>query len=354
MAILTISNVAIKGMAAGVPEKTLDNMEYDYISVQEREMFIKTTGVRKRRAAEVGFTTSDLCYYAAEKLFKGLKWNKSDIQALVFVSQSRDYLLPATACIMQNRLGLLKSCLAFDLELGCSGYVYGLSVLGSMMQTGQIRRALLMVGDTSTFHTAYTDKSAYPLFGDAGTVTALEYKPTAGPMHFNLQTDGSGHEAIIIRDAGGRNYGSPASFEPVEYEPGIVHNRVQLELHGIEVFNFSLKEVNLNILDLLSTTDTSIDTIDFFFFHQANKLINESVRKKLKISSEKAPLSIEEYGNTSSASIPVTMLSQSAEKLSSGKNRILLCGFGVGLSWGSVWFDAEPFVCLPIIEVPKP
>ena len=168
-------------------------------------------------------------------------------------------------------------------------------------------------------------------------------------MQFNLQTDGSGYEAIIVRDGGCRNYASKESFDSVKYSEGIERNKVELELNGIDVFNFSLKEVHLNVRALLEFGRKSIEDIDYFLFHQANKLINESIRKKLKIPVEKVPYSIKNYGNTSSASIPLTLISELKNQLENRKNTVLLCGFGVGLSWGSVILDIDSIVCPEII-----
>ena len=290
------------------------NADYNWISQKERESLIKNIGVETRHVAEIGTTTSDLCMVAAEKLLSDLQWDKEEIELLVFVSQSRDYLVPTTACIVQDRLGLPHSCIAFDIGMGCSGYIYGFSVVGSMMQPGTIRKALLMVGDISTITTSYRDKSTYPLFGDAGTVTALEYSEGATPMVFNLQTDGSGYKALIIPDGGARNRMSRKSFDIKQVSKGIYRSRLNLVLDGIEVFNFSLREVVPNIKALLNHTGASLDEVDFIVFHQANRLINETLRKMLKVAPEKVPYSIKEYGNTSGASVPLTMVCRACSR----------------------------------------
>lgn len=219
------------------------------------------------------------------------------------------------------------------------------------MQEGMIRKALLMVGDISTITAAYRDKSTYPLFGDAGTVTALEYAPPAPAMIFNLQTDGSRYKALIIQDGGARNKMSRKSFEFKSYGKGIHRNRLNLELDGIEVFNFSLREVVPNIKSLLRFSERTLTDIDFLIFHQANRLINETLRKMLKLDPEKVPYSIKEYGNTSGASVPLTMVSQLKENLSQTRVRLLLSAFGVGLSWGSVILETENICCPEVIEV---
>ncbi|PJA09954.1 MAG: ketoacyl-ACP synthase III [Flavobacteriales bacterium CG_4_10_14_0_2_um_filter_32_8] len=350
MALFSIENIQIKGISCAVPKDIYSNMDYERISIKEREMLIRTTGVEKRHVAKFGTTTADLCKVATNKLLNELKWQRSDIEILIFVSQSRDYLIPATACILQNRLELSKNCMAFDVNMGCSGYVYGLSIIAGIMAATKLKKGLLLVGDVSTLNTSYKDKSTFPLFGDAGTCTAIQFVDGA-QMDFNLQTDGSGYEAIIIRDGGCRNYASKESFDSKKYSDGIERNRVELELDGIQVFNFSLKEVHLNILTLLEFRKNKVEEIDYFIFHQANKLINESIRKKLKIPIEKFPYSMAEYGNTSSASIPLTILAALSENLQNQNQKLLLSGFGVGLSWGSAIIDFKNVVCLPIIEM---
>lgn len=350
MAQFSINNVAVKGISGAVPKEVYDNLNYEWISEKDRDMFIKTTGVAQRHVARFGLTTADLCEEAANKLLNELDWNKEEIEVLIFVSQSRDYLIPATACILQNKLGLSNGCLAFDVNMGCSGYTYGLSIISALMESGSLKKGLLLVGDVSTLNTSYHDKSTFPLFGDAGTCTALEYSLNK-KMTFNLQTDGQGHEAIIIRDGGCRNYASEVSFKRKKIDEGIERNRVQLELDGMAVFNFSLREVARNVDQLMNYAEVQPDEINYFIFHQANKLINESIRKKLKLPPEKVPYSLHQYGNTSSASIPITILSELEEIISEGSTTLLLSGFGVGLSWGSVILTLNNIVCLPIIEV---
>ena len=352
MALFSLSGIKISGISAAVPENRESNADYKWISVRERESLIKNIGVETRRVALKGVTTSDLCVIAAEKLLTDLAWDRTEVDLLIFVSQSRDYLVPTTACIVQDRLGLPHSCMALDIGLGCSGYVYGLSVIGSMMQTGTVKKALLMVGDISTLTTCYRDKSTYPLFGDAGTVTALEFDPEASKMHFNLQTDGAGYKALMIKDGGARNVMSRQSFDIKKIGKGIYRSRLHLELDGIEVFNFTLREVVPNIKKLMAFTGESLSATDFVVFHQANRLINETLRKMLKLEVEKVPYSMKDFGNTSGASIPLTMIVALKDSLRTEQKKLLLSAFGVGLSWGSAIIETNQ-ICIPeLIEVP--
>ncbi|MDP4280662.1 MAG: ketoacyl-ACP synthase III [Bacteroidota bacterium] len=350
MALFSIPRIHISGIAACVPVHEEKNADYRWISRKEREQLIKTVGVVSKRIASKGTTTSDLCVAAAEKLIPQLGWAREDIQLIVFVSQARDYLIPATAGIIQDRLGLPKTTLAIDINLGCSGYIYGLSVIGSLMNTTGIRKGLLMAGDIGHVNASYRDKSSYPLFGDAGTVTALGLNENASEMYFNLQGDGSGYRAIMIPDGGFRNLINRSSFDYKKYDNGIYRHRLHVALDGIEVFNFSLREVVPNIKALLKNTNKELSSFDYVVFHQANRLINETLRKMLKLEPEKVPYSIQKYGNTSSASIPLTMVSELSEKLNKQKLSLLLSAFGIGLSWGSVILETSNVVCPEIIE----
>jgi 3-oxoacyl-[acyl-carrier-protein] synthase-3 len=351
MAIFEIPDIRIAGLSACVPEKILSNHDYIWIKQKERDQVIKTIGVETRHVAEPGQTTSDLCFQAAEQLLGELNWDRKEINLLIFVSQSRDYIIPSTSTILQDRLKLPQSCMAIDINLGCSGYVYGLSVISSMMKSTGIQKGLLLVGDLSNVTSAYRDKSTYPLFGDAGTATAIELMPGHAPMQFNLQTDGSGYEAIIIYDGGVRNLAGKQSFVTKKYGDGIYRNRLQIALNGIEVFNFSLREVVPNIKTTLKHFNRELAEFDFLLFHQANRLINETIRKMLKADPAKVPYSLREFGNTSCASIPLTMVSQIREPLKEKPHKLLLSAFGIGLSWGTVLIETDGIMVPPLTEL---
>lgn len=184
MAYLRINNVKVSGISACVPETKLINDNLD---------FIKTTGIKEHRQASTEICSSDLCQDAAEKLISELGWSRDEIDALVFVSQTPDYKsVPATSCLLQDKLGLSKDCYTIDISLGCSGWVYGMSVIASLMQSGGIKKGLLLAGDTPLKFCSPNDKSTFPLFGDAGTVTALEYSEVSSPMYFGLNSNGGG------------------------------------------------------------------------------------------------------------------------------------------------------------------
>ena len=349
MASFSVPNIKISGIAACTPKNTESNYNYDWLTKQEQNLLVKTTGIENRKVVNDATTTSDLCFDATEKLLTELNWDKEEIGILIFVSQSRDYFLPATAIILQQRLGLNTSTIAFDISLGCSGYVYGLSVVSSLMKNTGSKKALLLAGDVSSFSLNKKDKSTYPLFGDAGTATALELTENV-EMHYSLNSDGSGKDAIIIPDGGLRNPLNDESFIEKEIDKGIWRSNRNLKLEGLDVFNFSITKVHPQIQVLLAEHQIDIDKIDYFVFHQANKLILETIRKKLKIAPEKVPYSLKDYGNTSSASIPLTIVTELNKEVQSNKLSMLLCGFGVGLSWGTVLLTLDNIICPKIIE----
>lgn len=335
MGFLAVKNTAIRAIYTSVPKQKVFTKDYEWVTIAERDLFTKTTGIIERRVASSTTTCSDLCFQAADELLNDLNC-RDQIDLILFVSQSPDYFLPSTAVILQDKLGLSKNTVAFDINLGCSGYVYGLTVIGQFLQNGNFRKALLLCGDKSTISTNYQDKSTFPLFGDAGSATLLEFDKSTDEWFAHLASDGSGKDSIIIEHGHSRHpYGS-VSDEYIEYEPGVIRTKKHLALNGMDVFNFALKEVAPSIKQMLENFEINIDDIDYFVLHQANKLINESVRKKLKVTPEKVPYSIQNFGNTSSASIPLTICTCLKEKIESDQLTLLLAGFGVGFSWGSV------------------
>lgn len=352
MAFQKISNVSVKGVSACVPKFKEDNKTLSlFQSKEEINKFIESTGVEYRRMVkDSGVCTSDLCYHAAIRLLEDIKWKPEEVDCLIFVSQTPDYILPATSCILHERLGLSNECYALDISLGCTGWVYGLSAISSILSGGLMRKGLLLVGDTTTVTKSPKDKSTYPLFGDAGSATAVKYDPgTERDMIFHFGTDGSGYEAIMIPDGGFRNFFNDKSFKEEEIEPGIIRNRLQSILNGPAVFTFGITKAPKSVNALLEKFDIEKESIDYFIFHQANLFMNEKIRKKLKIESEKVKYSLKDYGNTSSASIPLTMVAEHGSELSHKK--LLACAFGVGLSWASVVFEVEDLVIPEIIEI---
>lgn len=349
MASIKVPNITIAGMSAAVPKKIVENEQNPYFPADDVKKFMTTTGVERFRAGPE--CTSDLCYEASERLIKELGWDKSEIELLVFLSQSADYLLPNTAPILQDRLGLPKSCIAFDMTLGCSGYIYGLSTVASYMAGGSIKKALFLCGDTPSRSVNARDKTSAMLFGDAGTATAVQYTEGTEGMSFCLGSDGAGYKAIIVPDGGHRNRITEASLVEHEIEEGVIRNKTNLFLDGMDVFSFGISQAPASVKETMAAFNETNEGINFFVFHQANMMMNEMIRKKLKLTKEQVPYSLRNFGNTSSASIPLTMITEIREQLTQGKNRMLLCGFGVGLSWGSCVLNTENLVIPELIEI---
>jgi len=344
MAFLEFKNVRIAGISAGVPEKKICNLDIKDISADyDSAAFVETTGVLERRV-DSQLTASDLCVPAAEKLIADLKWDKSEIDALIFVSQYADYILPATACIIQDRIGLSKECYAMDIALGCSGWVYGLSSAASLLGGGNFKKVLLMVGDARR-RAVYDD----PLFGFAGAVTAIEYVEGEKGFQFHFGTDGSGFDAIIVPDGGARNQFTEQSLS-IEDVEGKKQHRLQSRMKGMDVFSFGITTAPRSIKKLAEHYNFNYLDADFYVFHQANMKMNNMIAKKLKLASEKVPSCMYHFGNTSSASIPLTIVTQLKGKCES-KARFVCCGFGVGLSWGTVAFDTKNIIVSELVEV---
>ena len=345
MAFLEIKNVKIVGIATGVPRNIIYTKDcFDCSSNYCVEDFIKSTGIISRRVNDQ-LTTSDLCYAAAEKLIEDIQWDKSEIEALIFVTQGPDYVMPSTACIMQDKLNLKKECYAAEIALGCSGWVYGLSYITSILSSGSIKKALLLVGEAK-FPVDFED----PLQGYAGTATAIEYEKGATGFKFHCGTDGSGYDAIIVPDGGSRNGISEKSFikEPVD---GKMKNRLQSHMKGMDVFAFAISTIPKSLKKLIEHFDLNISEVDYWVFHQANLQIDEIIRGKLKIPGEKVPYSLHEFGNTSSASIPLTINTQLKGRIENGMTRFICSGFGIGLSWGSVYFETNNIILSDLVEI---
>lgn len=352
MAYLKINNVKITGISAAVPTNIKEIKELPFYSPTDAEKTIAVTHVERSRMVSKGQCCSDLCYEAADKLLNELGWDRSEVEALIYVSLSRDYLTPATAGLLQDRLGLSKECYAIDVPLACSGYVYGMSVISSLISTGGIRKSLLLVGETTTRLQSPLDKTLWPLHGDAGTATAFEYDESAEPIMMHLATDGSRSEAIMNRDGGQRYPACAESFEMKEYEPGVIRNQLQSRMDGMGVFSFSVKEPPASMRGLCEHFNIDMDSIDYLLLHQANHYMDEKIGKKLKVPAEKIPYSMMQYGNTSSASIPMTMVVGVGKEWEDKKALALMCGFGAGLSWGSALVTLDHVKCLDLIEVP--
>jgi 3-oxoacyl-[acyl-carrier-protein] synthase-3 len=338
-------NLKISGIAVGVPKNIVKSEDLNLSADYDAAAFIETTGIRERRYSN-DFTTSDLCYAAAEKLIADLGWEKSDIDILIFVSQNADYILPATACILQDRLGLKKECYAEDIALGCSGWVYGLSTIAGLMSGGDAKKALLLAGDAKRRAEYELDT----LMGFSGTATAIEYEVGAEGFKFHIGTDGSGYQSIIIPDGGARNMTTEKSFIKEDVNGNMI-NRLTPRMDGMDVFSFAITVPPKSIKLLAEKYGFDYHEADYFVFHQGNVIMLNKIIKKLKVDPEKMPLSLPYFGNTSSASIPITIATQLKGKIEHKHTKFIGCGFGVGLSWGTVAFETENIVISDLVEL---
>lgn len=331
---LSINDVYIAAIASTVPSDKINNFDLaDSFGEVEVKKIIKNIGVETRHIAGATQTTSDLCYESAVRVIKNLDWEPESIGALIFVSQTPDYQLPATACVLQAKLSLSKKTIAFDVNLGCSGYVYGLYLAASLINSG-VERVLLLVGDTISKIVNKDDRSTGLLFGDAGTATALQ-KKAGKKLSFTLGSDGTGFEHIIAKDKSIRD----------SAERGM--SSAYLAMDGGEVFQFTLGAVPEMLNGFMTELGVDSTDINACIYHQANRFMLKHLSKKSGFTAEQVPLSIVEYGNTSSASIPLTLCSQNIPH----RNKILMAGFGVGLSWGAVYADLSETALLAVVEV---
>jgi len=348
----TIHGVRAAGIASAVPESVMTPRETAVLAGVEPADADKigvSTGVLRRHVAPPWMCTSDMCFAAAEKLLGDLGWERDSVDVLIFVSQTPDYRLPATSCVLHQRLGLSKECAALDVSLGCSGYIYGLWLLSTLVASGQARRALLLVGETASVGSAPTDRAVVFLFGDAGTATALERDDSAPPMHFNLGTDGSGHPFIMVPGGAFRNPPTAETLQRTPCEDGVERCALDGRMNGPEVFAFTLREVPPLIHGVLRQASWTMEQMDAFIPHQANLFMLEYLAKRMKVPKGKLVLGLAEFGNTSSASVPLSMTHVLKDQLRSGPKNLVMAGFGVGWSWGAVAAAWGPMVISEIV-----
>ncbi|MDA8139141.1 MAG: ketoacyl-ACP synthase III [Desulfobacteraceae bacterium] len=352
MAEVKISRIRLEGIACAVPEQVTPLAdEYAHLEPREIEKICNGIGVRKRAMADAAQCTSDLCCAAAERLLEALDWRPESIDALILVTQTGDYLLPATSCTIQHRLGLPISCAALDVNLGCSGYVYGLWLLSSLLSAGKLSRGLLLAGDTISRICSPRDRATRPLFGDAGSATALAWNDGAPEMRFRLGTDGRGRNHLIVPAGGFRNPRSASTAAPTVREGGNIRSDEQLFMNGAEIFTFTLQQVPPLIGGILESSGWSVEDVDAFVMHQANSFMLKHLGKKMKLPAEKVVIALEDFGNTSSASIPLALSAAMRPSLSRESQKLVLAGFGVGYSWAAAAVQAGPLVMPDILRM---
>ncbi|MDR0466790.1 MAG: ketoacyl-ACP synthase III [Deltaproteobacteria bacterium] len=357
-------HATISGISAVVPKDEIrleDELRYFGGDIKKARRVTRMVGIDRRRVAEEGVLPSDLCQQAAENLFAGLGLDRSSVDALIFVSQSPDYFMPATACILQDKLGLPQTCAAFDVNQGCTGYVYGLWLAFSLVESRAASRVLLLEGDGLARLTDQDNRIVAPVFGDCGTATLVDHTAEENVSWFMLGTDGSGAESLMIPAGRGR---LPPPRTPEEYAPycEVLHdangtpwrlNRTYMD--GGAVFDFTLNVVPEHILELLRFAQKTPEQIDSLVLHQANRQIMRAIADKVGFPPEKVPMeAFGKYGNLAGASIPSAICDALAEDVQNSRRQLLLSGFGVGLSWASAILATDQIWCSGMREYEKP
>lgn len=338
----------IVGVVSCVPGTVTDNSGFvERFGAAAVADVVKMIGVQTRRCVAPGVSTADLCQQAGQRLLDGLGWAADSIDGLLFVSQTPDYVLPATACALHGRLGLRPGALAFDVNLGCSGYPYALWLAMTIVQTGAAGRVLVAVGDTISRVVDPADRATAMLFGDAGTVTAIERDAgdaSGSTAHFLLGSDGRGETNLIIPQGGFKTRSAADDARLADRDPAC------LFMDGGEIFNFTLQSVPPLVNATFAAAGTTTDDYAAFLFHQANLFMLKHLAKKAKLPADKVPINIDRYGNNSSASIPLLMTTDLADRLRTERLRLAMFGFGVGYSWASASLEIGPLRVVETIE----
>lgn len=354
MAYMKFNGIGITAMAAAVPSHIIENLKYtEYFPEEQVKEVVEKVGIYERRFADDLTCSSDLCFAAAQKLILDNQINRDEIDLLVFVSQTPDYRMPATSITLQHRLGLGNHCIAFDLNLGCSAFIYGMSVVYSMMKAGNIRKALILDGETRSKVYSPKDRRSAFIFGDAGVAALVECDEKFGATTLSLNSDGSRADLIMIKGGGYRHMSSADTLkEKVVDEYGNIRSDEQGYMRGGDVFNFVIREIPRDIKKTMLEAGVTNDDIDYFCFHQANNFINAYIAKKMKLDVAKIPHTIEKYGNTSSVSVPLTIIRELQQKLE-GKKLLMLSAFGVGMTWATAIVSFADTKISDIVEVEK-
>ena len=337
-----IGGCRIAGVATAIPSRVFDNnRDATGFKKEEIRKIVAMAGVKQRHVSDGSICSSDLCLRASEDLLRELQWERDTIDGLILVTQTPDYFLPSTSCLIHRDLGLASHCASFDVGLGCSGYPYGLWMAAMMVNNG-LQRVLLLHGETPSVFASPEDRATYLLFGDAGSATAIERQEDAAPWYFNLQTDGKGYEDLIIPAGGFRQR---FSDDPRQY---------YLHMNGADLFSFTIQRVPPLIRDTLAMAGLAVDDVGHFVFHQSNQFMMKHLAKKCKLPPERTPLIIGEYGNAGGASVPLTITRGVCKQPLSEVTKMMLLGYGVGLSWGSGLVDLDPDAPICHAELDRP
>lgn len=337
---VTIPGIKISAIGTCVPSNLilLDSFKEKY-GFEDIERVSKTTGIFSIRETSSDITTSDLCVKAAKNLITNLKINPDEIDGIVFVSQTGDFKIPQTSHLIQDRLGLKPDTICFDLPIGCNGYIYGLFQASLLIQSHACNKVLVLAGDTNSKIINEKDRSVKLVFGDGGSATLIERNDKSEDMFFSIYSDGSGFKDLIIPAGGCRSPRSDNSKIVKEDKDGNIRSENDLYMDGMAIFNFAINKVPSIINETLDKVGWNKDDVDLFALHQANKFMIDYLRKKTKVLAEKMPVMIDGFGNTGSASIPILLSELYSNNIAVNCKKVILCGFGVGLSWGTIACD---------------
>ena len=343
MATTSTRAAVIRGITSCVPARRFDNLEETTgFDKEEVEKVVRLAGVKTRHMAGESICSSDLCLAAARDVLDALEWAPESIDGLIMVTQSPDYFLPSTACLIHRDLKLADTCAAFDVGLGCSGYTYGLWLAAMMLQGPGFARVLLLHGETPARFASESDRAVALLFGDAGSATALEARGGADGKRwwFNLHTDGTGYGDLIIEGGAFRDR-FPA--DPRKY---FVH------MSGTGIFNFTIKRVPPLVESTLAASGVGKEEVDYFIFHQSNLFIMRHLARKCGLPEDRIPFTIGEFGSTGGPSVPLTIANGNLKRPADRSLQLLLLAYGVGLSWGSALVDLPPGAILNHVQLP--
>jgi len=333
-----IDNVKIQAIATYLPENILEMSSlYNLYGETNVKMVMNATGVERVHVADEVQTASDMCYIAAKYLLDKENINKDDIEGIVFISQTADYRSPATSVILQDKLGLSKDTVCFDISYGCSGYIYGIFQASILINSGACKKVLVLAGDTTTKLINKKDRAQRLVFGDAGSATIVS--KGIGQIGFHIASDGSEHSKVIIPAGGFRIPTSEETKKEYIDSDGNERSQENFYMDGISVFNFILKEGSKSVLTLLEYMKWKKNDIKLFALHQATKFTLDNLRKRLKIDEKSAPSNIKNYGNTGPSTIPLVLTDLYNIEMdydTFNLDKVILCGYGVGLSWGSI------------------
>lgn len=351
---LKFSNKKISGILSVVPKncvKFLDEMDNYGFSKEKCLNLKKIMGFDERRIVKDNECASDLCYYGLEYLITNKKLDKDDISALIFITQTPDHFMPPTSSILHGRLGLSKKVLCFDINQGCTGYLYGLLQSFMLLNSNLTGKIVLLNGDTLSRCACPHDRNIFPLIGDAGTVTIVENSDENQNICMNLSTDGSRSDWLIIPAGAFRMPSTEQTRKVKVLTDGNKRSDEHFYMNGAGIFTFTQTDVPKSIKEFFQFASIDKDEIDFFIFHQPNKFMLGKLAKKLDISEEKMPKNIvEKFGNSSSATIPITISYNINDLVLKNKLKICMSGFGVGLSWGVLIMDLGPMDFCELIE----